>query len=144
MKHLMFTRLAALVIASLFATPSLADNSVPPRFPTGQVSSADIQAYLAEVKAIPDVRCEEAAAHQLKCDSGAQRTIWVFTLEGHPAHPAVSRGVMVVNRIGTGMMLGIDRSGHYAGDAAAFNKWFAEFAELDTKQVAEWNRALQR
>jgi len=39
--------------------------------------------------------------------------------------------------------IGIDRSGHYAGDAEAFEKWMSEFAVLDQRQLAVWQNALR-
>jgi len=137
---------AALVLIGALAldTPTLGDVSTPPRFPSGQISVADWKGYLTEVKAISDVHCQDYAANQYVCDSRERRTIWVFTREGHPAHPAVSRGVMVVSKTDSGTIIGIDRSGHYAGDADAFRKWMSEFVILDKRQVAEWNQMFSR
>jgi hypothetical protein len=69
--------------------------------------------------------------------------MWTFTLPGHPAHPAVSRGVMLVQQTDQGSRVGIDRSGHYAGDGAAFEAWMKEFHVVDQKQVAQWQTILQ-
>jgi hypothetical protein len=120
-----------------------ADGPIPPRFDTTQISAQQWSAYLAEVKALPDAQCREAPANQYICDSSAKRTIWVFTREGHAAHPAVSRGVMVIQQTAQGATVGIDRSSHYAGDRAAFDAWMKEFAPLDHKQVAQWQAMLQ-
>ena len=89
---------------------------------------------------MPGVKCTDYVANQYVCDSAAQRTIWVFTSAGHPAHPAVSRGVMFINEGPRGAFLGIDRSGHYAGDLIAFDKWMREFAVLDQRQIVELGR----
>jgi len=117
---------------------------IPLRFPHEQISVEQWQSYLDEVKAVPDVTCAEMALHQYKCDSSAQRTIWIFTLEGHPAHPAVSRGVMVIANTAAGTTLGIDRSGHFAGDYPAFIAWMHEFDALDKRQMAAWQKFLTK
>ena len=134
----------ALAVALLLVCSARADGPLTPRFPTGHVSAADLQAFLAEVKVIPDTRCAPGPLHQLICDSSTQRTMWVFTLEGHPALPAVSRGVMVITPTASGTSVGIDRSGHYAGDKDAYLHWMQEFAELDRRQVKQWSLALKR
>jgi hypothetical protein len=120
-----------------------AQGPIAPHFATTQITPEQWSSYLNEVKAVPDVRCEEAASAQYICDSAGQRTIWVFTREGHPAHPAVSRGVMVIRQTSQGATVGIDRSGHYAGDHGAFEDWMKEFAALDQKQVAQWQSMLE-
>lgn len=120
-------------------TTAKADGPIPPRFPTTQISEEQWNAYLTEVKAVPDVRCKDAASKQYICDSSSQHTIWVFTRGGHPAHPAVSRGVMVIQQSAQSTTVGIDRSGHCAGDRAAFDAWMKEFSVLDKKQIAQWH-----
>jgi hypothetical protein len=133
-----------LALLGLFAVASaIADGPIPPRFATTQISTEQWNAYLAEVKALPEVRCKDAASNQYICDSSSQRTIWVFTHEGHPAHPAVSRGALVIQQTAQGATVGIDRSGHYAGDRSAFDVWMKEFAPLDQRQVAQWQSMLQ-
>lgn len=114
--------------------------SIAPRYKTAKITVEQWQRLLAEVKAMPGIKCSDYVQKQYVCDSAAQRTIWVFTAVGHPAHPAVSRGILFVNRVPGGAMLGIDRSGHYAGDRAAFEKWMQEFAVLDQRQIAEFGK----
>jgi hypothetical protein len=45
---------------------------------------------------------------------------------------------MIVKQGEGGTIIGIDRSGHYAGDASAFDAWIDSFVALDKRQVAEW------
>jgi hypothetical protein len=66
----------------------------PPRFLNEHISLADWQAYLDEVKSIPDVQCDKTQHSELYCVSDSRTTAWVFTTEGHPAHPAVATGVL--------------------------------------------------
>ena len=141
MKRLSHVVLGVLMLG-LFS-PALADESIAPRFPAGQITPDEWSQYLAEVKAKSGVHCEDAPANQYICDSRTERTIWVFTREGHPAHPAVSRGIMVVRHLDQATTLGIDRSGHFAGDKTAFDAWIVEFQKLDRRQVEQWSQALQ-
>jgi hypothetical protein len=142
MKRLCTVLLGSLLLGLL--NPALADGPIAPRFATGHITPEEWAQYLEEIKAKPGVHCEDAAANQYICDSSAERTIWVFTREGHAAHPAVSRGVMIATPTAQGTTLGIDRSGHYAGDKVAFDAWIKEFAKLDRRQVEQWSQALQR
>jgi hypothetical protein len=135
---------ATILAALLLSSPTPADSGIAPRFPTGRVTANEVLQFMAEVKAIPDVRCATDQNHQLICESTSQRTFWVFTLDGHPAHPAVSRGIMVVSDTGAGMSVGIDRTAHYAGDVDAFRRWISDFADLDEKQIAQLSKALRR
>lgn len=116
-----------------------AANAVDPSFPQAKISAAQWQAYFSAVEAIPDIRCADREPLQYACDSKNRRTIWTFTRRGHAAHPAVSRGVLIIDQVLGRTVLGIDRSGHYAGDLDAFNKWMLEFKALDERQVAEWH-----
>jgi hypothetical protein len=124
---------------------ALAQQSAPPpaRFPTAKITMEQLETYKSEIEAIPDIQCRDIWAHQRQCSSSAQFTMWTFTLPGHPAHPAVSRGVMLVQQTDQGSRVGIDRSGHYAGDGAAFEAWMKEFHVVDQKQVAQWQTILQ-
>ncbi len=134
-----------LMLLGLFAlTSANADDAVPPRFPALQISTDEWKAYLAEVKAIPDVKCMEDRINQLVCNSSEQHTIWIFTTPGHPAHPAVSRGVMVMQQTDKGPSVGIDRSGNYAGHRAEFDVWMRQFEMLDKRQVAQWQASMHK
>ena len=144
MQHNLVKRAGLTLVGLMTLAAAAADGPVTPRFATERISTEQWNSYLAEVKAVPDVRCKDAPSNQYICDSSSQRAIWVFTREGHPAHPAVSRGVMVFQPHQRGdVSVGIDRSGHYAGDRAAFEAWMKEFEALDKNQVAQWQAMLQ-
>lgn len=129
-----------MLVCALGTVTAYCGESIAPRYATAKISIEQWQRFLAEVKAMPGIKCRSDMQNQYVCDSAVQRTIWAFTLVGHPAHPAVSRGVLFVNRISGGAVLGIDRSGHYAGDQAAFEKWMQEFAALDQRQIATFGK----
>lgn len=131
---------SVLLLVCVLRTVAHSGESIAPRYPTAKITFEQWQRLVAEVKAIPGIKCSDYVRNQYACDSAAQRTIWVFTTVGHPAHPAVSRGILFLNRAPGGAVLGIDRSGHYAGDRAAFEKWMHEFAVLDQRQIAEFGK----
>jgi hypothetical protein len=135
---------ALLLILPLLGIAQPSQSPIQPRFPQAHISTEQWQSYLDEVKAIPGVACAEAASHQYKCNSTAQQTMWVFTLKGHPAHPAVSRGVMVTHQATPATTVGIDRSGYFAGKEEAFRSWMREFDALDQRQIAAWQEALAK
>jgi hypothetical protein len=130
----------AFIAACLLQSVARSSDSIAPRYATAKITVEQWRHLLAEVKALPDVKCINYVLNQYACDSAAQRTIWIFTSVGHPAHPAVSRGILFANRAPAGAILGIDRSGHYSGNRAAFEKWMQEFAFLDQRQIAEWGK----
>jgi hypothetical protein len=130
--------LAGLALAARAQGPAVTG----PRFPTEKITPQELQTYASEIERIPDIQCRDIWAHQRSCSSSSLFTIWTFTEPGHPAHPAVSRGVMVMKTSDAGSTLGIERSGYYAGEYAAFDHWMKDFAAVDTKQVAEWQKAL--
>ena len=138
-------RLAFPFVFLLATTIALAQQSQAPpkRFPAEKITAEQLETYKTEIQAIPDIECHEIWAHQRQCTSNARFTIWTFTMQGHPAHPAVTQGVMLVQRNSEGSRVGISRSGYYAGDSAAFDTWMKEFRVLDQKQVAQWQSALE-
>jgi hypothetical protein len=109
------TLLLALGLSGGFVTAA----DPPPRFPNEQITLSDWQTYLDEVRSIPDVRCQNTPRRELSCLSDKLRAIWVFTSPGHPAHPAISTGVLVVYSQSAGILF----RGYYAGDELAFNAW---------------------
>jgi hypothetical protein len=135
---------ALLLMLPLLGIAQSSQSPAQPRFPQAHISVEQWQSYLDEVKAIPGIACAEAASHQYKCNSTAQQTMWVFTLKGHPAHPAVSRGVMVIRQATPANSVGIDRSGYFAGNQEAFRSWMREFDALDQRQIAAWQEVLTK
>ena len=133
-----------LMAVSATAAVAAGVENVPPHLLTDRISPTQLASILAAVKAIPGIKCDEYVQFQYVCDSAAQRTIWIFTRQGHPAHPAYTRGTMVARKGSGGTVLGIDRSGQYAGDPVAYDHWMKEFAGLDDRQVSEWRANLSR
>jgi hypothetical protein len=134
-------RLISLALSTLCALPpSLAKPSDVPAYLSAQISKQQWATQLADVQSQTGVTCKSIALSQYICDSPKQHTIWVFTQPGHPAHPALTRGAMVI----TSETIGIERTGQYAGDRAAFVEWMKEFAALDARQVDEWTKAISR
>jgi hypothetical protein len=125
----------ALVLASVPATVARATEAQAPRFPQSQITKDQWNAYLAEVQKMPDTLCRDNLPNEFICSSGSQQSIWVFTRSGHPAHPAVSRGVIVKVVASTGQEVRIERSGHYAGSPKAFEAWMNELTQRDARML---------
>jgi hypothetical protein len=103
---------------AMSSSASVADP--PPRFPNEHITLADWQAYLGEVKLIPDVHCDVTPKSELYCLSNSRASAWVFTTEGHPAHPAVVTGVLATYGLAAA---GIMFRAYYAGSESAFRAW---------------------
>lgn len=135
--------LGAVLIATVIASPSFADRDPSgPKFAAEKISVAEWNGFWIEVHSMPNVRCQDLAAQQTQCESKVKNTVWVFTREGHPAHPAVSRRVMVLMQSSGGNAVLINRTGHYAGDALAFRAWMKGFTVVDEQQVAAGKQSL--
>src|SRR5438552_6946341 len=85
------------------------------------------RALLAEIQSRAGMRCENHDEFQYMCDTANPPTIWIFTRPGHPAHPAATRGMMVVNS----GVIDVNRVGYYAGDKDSYDRWMKEFRILD-------------
>jgi hypothetical protein len=137
------SRLAAGLLAIAALSEALMGRcaDVPsPRFPSAHITIDEWHTFSNEVTAVSDVRCRDIASNQYQCDSQLQSTIWIFTRPGHPAHPAVTRAILLSN----GSMVRIDRSGHYAGSELAFRTWMNHFVDLDKKQLQDWIAVLRQ
>jgi hypothetical protein len=108
----------------------------PPRFPQQQITLAEWQAYLDEVTSLPGVVCKDTQRHEVSCVAESLKSVWVFTAPGHPAHPAVSTGVLVV----TANAAAILSRGYYAGNESAFYAWVAD-AYRDVPNLDKWTQA---
>ena len=119
MKPLRFAQ-AIVLISGLIVTVVAYASDPAPKFPSEHISLDDWKTYLAEVKAIPDVISENTNTNELYCLSNAQMAVWVFTVEGNRAHPAVATAVLVSSgRVAAGMLF----RGYYVDDATAFWAW---------------------
>ena len=135
--------LGAILLAVAIAHPALADRDPKgPRFAEEKISLSELNGFRVEVRSMPDVRCQDLAAAQTVCEAKVRNTVWVFTREGHPAHPAVSRRVTVLLQTASGNAVLVNRTGHYAGDALAFRAWMKEFAHADEQQVTAGKQSL--
>lgn len=140
-RHMRFVASCTLGVALLLEVlVAYCGNAPVPRFPSMQITVDEWRTYLAEVTGMSGVRCRDVSANQLQCDSESQSTIWIFTRDGHPAHPAVTRAILKASD----SQLGIDRTGHYAGSEPAFRAWMNQFVDLDRKSVNKWARTLGR
>jgi len=77
-------------------------------------------------------RCDTFGPQQLRCGSEHVPEIWWLTRSGHPAHPAVSRGLMLLGTTGETCLV---RDGYYAGTEAPFAAWMKELKNFDELTV---------
>jgi hypothetical protein len=99
-----------------------------PEFADARISRNDWGNLRTGVRAIVDVKCHDDRERlNYICSSDERKSVWIFTVPEHPAHPAVvEREVM---RVGDSVR--VRSRGYFAGSEAAFAEWFAGFAELD-------------
>jgi hypothetical protein len=110
------------------------ESPIAARFPSARITVEEWREFELDVESKAAIECRELAANQRQCDSVTEMTIWIFTREGHPAHPAVSRGTIIV----APGKIGIDRTGHFAGDPNAFDAWMAALHQFDQQQLDQW------
>ena len=123
--RLIVVTLIALLVGCASIVPSTGNDW---RFPRDSITQEQWQAYLDETRALPGILNREAE-NVIIFQDRANNAVYVFTTPAHPAHPAVvKRRVM---QRGTGLF--IDRKGHYAGDNAAYDRWWHEFDALDQR-----------
>jgi hypothetical protein len=127
------------------ALPTYADESdtKPPidsRFSSAHITVDEWQKYLDEVKSSSTATCTESENKEYVCYSDVKTMIWIFTRPGHPAHPAVTVGVLVRNEGSVGKGALIQGGGHYAGDEQAFRTWWRTALDKQPKW-AVWIKA---
>ena len=129
--------LGAAILALAVASATAAERDPKgPRFASEKISVSELNGYRIEVHSMADVRCVDVASNQTQCESKLKNTVWTFTRDGHPAHPAVSRRVTVLMQTSGGNAVLVNRTGNYAGDELAFRTWTKAFAPIDQQQVA--------
>lgn len=138
----------AYLLALVLGTPMLAtsfhvETATAGSPPTGEITQISVQEWNEYRDAVvngANVRCVYDARRQMTCDLESDSVVWTFTSFGHPAHPGVVRRKLVV---GTGLM-GIERSGQFAGDKRAFEIWYDEFRAYDERQLELWAEEFKR
>lgn len=120
--HLLRWSAAALLLAAPWC---LAQEFKP--FAQPQVSVAQWQAYLDEVKGRHAATAEHHAAQQLVIYHDREgRTSYTFTLPGHPAHPA-----WITRRLQHSLEgMAVRHVGFYAGALEPFGAWFESLVKV--------------
>jgi len=99
-----------------------------PLLADAKITAREWESLRAAVVDLADADCQDDSDNSLHvCSSGERKTVWVFTLATHPAHPAVVERKVV--RVGDHVQV-LSR-GYFAGSKEAFAAWFARFADLD-------------
>jgi hypothetical protein len=112
--------------------------NLQPRFPSAHVSIVEIRDLFTEVTGRAGTRCREFGRYQVQCDAESQAEVWIFTLPGHPAYPAVSRGE--IRKFGA--LLCILRDGYFAGDEPAFAAWLGDLTTYDKQVINRFRQSL--
>jgi hypothetical protein len=131
MSRILSLAASAILVSTPLAAAASDEEPLTP-FSSPHIPADDLTAYRALVEALPGIECEiNWIAQQRDCDDTKSHSTWTFTLPGHPAHPAYSRArVVFFDR-----SVAIQRAGHYSGDEVEFQKWLAEFEQLDQRQM---------
>jgi hypothetical protein len=120
-------RILAVMALSFHAAPAWVAEPAP-RFPTSKITVEQWKEYLSEIAKMPGIERRESA-RQITLTNAKTMTIYAFTQEANPAHPGVVVRVLVVGPAGAD----VRRIGYFAGDQAAFTKWWTEFDALDAQ-----------
>lgn len=122
------------------AGPATAADTACPRlprmFPSAHVSALQIHDLVTHLVSGDGLQCIEFGPHEVQCDSPTLPEVWIFTQPGHPAYPAVSRGVIVRN----GTLTCVMRDGYFAGNESAFRAWMAELVDYDNHLIEKVRR----
>lgn len=125
-------RMHAFLGATCLALLLVSGNAVPaepaPRFPTSKITAEQWKEYLSEIAKMPGIERRESS-RQITLTDARTLTIYAFTQEANPAHPGVVVRVLVTGPGGTE----VRRTGYFAGDQAAFSRWWTEFDALDAQ-----------
>jgi hypothetical protein len=127
------------VLAVGVATVSAYADELPlPPSGVVQITEERWRALLTQVQSAPDVDCQVVGNTKLyQCVGHKIMTIWTFAMEGNPAYPAVSQATLISGVIClpgySGPKSTISRSGGYAGDQAAFEKFLKVLVGSDQK-----------
>ena len=122
-------------------TPSLASAACPDLdrlYPSAKISVLQMGELLDSVKHRAGMNCTAFGPRALRCSSNTSHEIWWLTEPGHPAYPAISRGVVRWNEPTHEICM--MRDGYFAGDEEAFAAWFRElqgYDELTKKRFLE-------
>jgi hypothetical protein len=120
-------RILAVMALSFHTAPAWVAEPAP-RFPTSKITTEQWKQYLSEISSMPGIERRESS-RQITLTDARTMTIYAFTQEANAAHPGVVVRALVTGPAGTD----VRRIGYFAGDQAAFAKWWTEFDALDAQ-----------
>ena len=125
-------QLTALIMCVCIAASACA-YGIQWKYPTDKITFKQWTAYFDELANTKGaVVTEEPQYYIINLFSDPrQPALYVFTKPNHPAYPAVVIRA-VETKDGKSQVI---RHGHYAGDQAAFDRWWREFDALDKKNI---------
>jgi len=88
------------------------------RFPTDKITREEMKNYYNEISTLAGWRGFQKDDTYV-INEAENDTVYVFTLPGHPAHPAVVK----LRQMALEGTRGLGVYGHFAGDEAAYRKW---------------------
>jgi hypothetical protein len=130
-----------ILVVGVAMVSAYADDLPLPPSGVMQITEERWRALLTRVQSTPDVDCQVVGNTKLyQCVGHRTMTVWTFAMEGNPAFPAVSQAILtsrVVCLPGySGPRNTISRSGGYAGDQVAFEKFLKVLVGSDEKFVS--------
>jgi hypothetical protein len=132
----------AVLVVGVVTVSSYADDLPLPTSGAVQITEERWRALLTQVQSTPDVDCQIVGNTKLyQCVGHRTMTIWTFAMEGNPAFPAVSQAILISSVVClpgySGPKATISRSGGYAGDQVAFEKFLKVLVDSDQKFVSK-------
>ena len=135
----MIRRVLLAFLVTLASTCALAQEFKP--YPKARITPEEWQSYFAEVSQKHGARKQESPREPLVIFANAEgRTLYAFTKDGHPAHPAIINRQVVQQ--GDGIY--VDQVGYFAGDEAAFAKLSRAFEQLNAQMREYMKRQAEK
>jgi len=127
-------RLIALVVCLGFTAGAYAQG-IQWKYPTDKITFEQWTMYFDELANTKGaIVTQEPQYYIINLFSDVhQPALYVFTKPNHPAYPAVVIRAVEIRNGKTQLI----RHGHYAGNQAAFDKWWHQFDALDQKNIED-------
>ena len=146
----LFARTIVVVLAAAVAPSTYATDLPLPESGISQITEGQWRTILTEVQGTSGVDCHILGNSQVyHCYQLAKSVVWDFAMEGSPAFPAISQAVLQRRdscfdytpgsfevRPYSGPRIKINRSGAYAGNKDAFEKFLVRLSAADKKVLA--------
>jgi len=144
-------RTLCVAIAMAVVASTHAGNLPLPESGVAQITESDWRGILTKVQGTDGVDCQvipNAKLYQCHVDTFDQEKMWTFAMEGSLPFPAVSQAILrrracfdytpgsLEVRPYSGPKITISRSGAYAGNKAAFDRFLGKLVSFDKSVLA--------